>query len=174
MARMKGFKLRKRFSRVTNWIFTRRRRNRSLYNRLISSDDNSTAAKPIRKKIIDWGRRLTTGAKSLCSSKQPGYLRIEEQQEPLCEKATAVPKGHLAVYVGEKDGGCHRVFVPVIYVNHPLFGDLLREAEQEYGFSQEGGITIPCPFAEFERVKTRIDAGSCGGRRLHTWRRNHG
>ncbi|CAN1188791.1 Auxin-responsive protein SAUR36 [Linum perenne] len=181
MTRIRGFKLGRRFFRVASWIFGRRRRNRSLYNRLDSGDDCSTLprrSKPI-KRIIEWGRRLTSGAKLLCSVKtEYGYcdnLRVE--QEPLCEKPATVPKGHLAVYVGEKDGGgCQRVLVPVIYINHPLFSDLLRDAEQEYGFNQEGGITIPCPFAEFERVKTRIDAGSCGSRRrarLHTWKRNY-
>lgn len=71
-----------------------------------------------------------------------------------------MPKGHLAVYVGQKDGEVHRVVVPVIYFNHPLFGELLKEAEEEFGFNHEGGIMIPCRFTEFERVKTRIASGS--------------
>lgn len=84
------------------------------------------------------------------------------------EKAEAVPKGHMAVYVGQNDGDFSRVFVPVIYFNHPLFGELLREAEEEYGYNHPGGITIPCRIAEFERVKTRIAAGH-GARKRLTW-----
>lgn len=80
-----------------------------------------------------------------------GYVRSESDP---------VPKGHLAVYVGHEDGDLHRVLVPVIYFNHPLFGELLREAEKEYGFHHQGGITLPCRFTEFERVKTRIASGS--------------
>jgi SAUR family protein len=91
--------------------------------------------------------------------------------EPVCDKPVPVPKGHLAVYVGQKDSEFHRVLVPLIYFNHPLFGELLREAEEEYGFNQQGGITIPCRFSEFERVQTRIKSGSCG--RKLTWKRNH-
>ncbi|RRT72962.1 hypothetical protein B296_00022564, partial [Ensete ventricosum] len=70
------------------------------------------------------------------------------------------PKGHLAVYVGgEKEGGpSRRYMVPVIYFNHPLFGELLRESEEEFGFHHPGGITIPCPAAKFELVRTRIAA----------------
>jgi hypothetical protein len=34
--------------------------------------------------------------------------------------------------------------VPVIYFNHPLFGELLREAEEEFRHQHQGGITIPC------------------------------
>ncbi|PHT95424.1 Auxin-responsive protein SAUR36 [Capsicum annuum] len=73
-----------------------------------------------------------------------------------------VPKGHLAVYVGQKDGDYKRVLVPVIYINHPLFSELLREAEEEYGFNHPGGITIPCRISEFERVQTRIQQGRVG------------
>ena len=98
-----------------------------------------------------------------------GYVRIG-QDHPINEKPVEVPKGHLAVYVGAKDGDFHRVLVPVIYFNHPLFSELLREAEAEYGFSQQGGITIPCRFSEFEKVQTRIAAGT--GVRKVAWKRH--
>ncbi|KAL2254831.1 UNVERIFIED_CONTAM: Indole-3-acetic acid-induced protein ARG7 [Sesamum indicum] len=54
-----------------------------------------------------------------------------------------VPKGHLAVYVGEIER--KRFVIPVSYLNHPLFQDLLFQAEEEFGFYHPtGGITIPC------------------------------
>ncbi|KAL2460017.1 SAUR-like auxin-responsive protein family [Abeliophyllum distichum] len=55
-----------------------------------------------------------------------------------------VPKGHLAVYVGEIKK--KRFVIPVLYLNHPLFQDLLRRAEEEFGFDHPivGGLTIPC------------------------------
>ncbi|MCD7473538.1 hypothetical protein HAX54_015448 [Datura stramonium] len=53
-----------------------------------------------------------------------------------------VSKGHYAVYVGE--GQKKRFVVPVSYLSHPLFQDLLTRAEQEFGFDhQMGGLTIP-------------------------------
>lgn len=70
-----------------------------------------------------------------------------------------VPKGHLAVYVGERDGEIQRVLVPVLFLNHPLFEKLLKEAEEVYGFNHAGQITIPCPISEFEHVQTKIAAG---------------
>lgn len=88
---------------------------------------------------------------------------------PLDKPVAPPPRGKLAVYVGQKDGDYKRVLVPVIYFNHPLFGDLLREAEKEYGFDHPGGITIPCRVSEFESVKTRIDAG-CSSRKLLMWK----
>lgn len=90
-------------------------------------------------------------------------------ENPFQEKSTAVPKGQMAVYVGKKDGEFRRVLVPVIYFNHPLFGQLLREAEEEFGYNHPGGITIPCRISEFENVKTRIAAGNCG-RKVLTWK----
>ncbi|KAK6916666.1 Small auxin-up RNA [Dillenia turbinata] len=51
---------------------------------------------------------------------------------------TNVPKGYLAVYVGEMEKS-------VSYLNHPSFQDLLRKAEEEFGFVHPmGGLTIPC------------------------------
>ncbi|XP_052193050.1 auxin-responsive protein SAUR22-like [Diospyros lotus] len=58
-------------------------------------------------------------------------------------KVVDVPKGYLAVYVGEAQK--KRFLVPVSYLNHPTFQDLLRKAEEEFGFSHPmGGLTIPC------------------------------
>lgn len=167
MRKIIGFKIGKRLVRISRWIF-RRARSPSSYNRLCSPG-KTCRPKPLAK-LINWGRRLTTGAKSLCSAKpRSGYIPLVE--EPVHEKSVTVPKGHLAIYVGQKDGDFQRVLMPVIYVNHPLFGELLREAEAEYGFNQQGGITIPCRYSEFERVQTRIAAGS-GGRKL-ALKRNH-
>ncbi|TYI37796.1 hypothetical protein ES332_A03G239400v1 [Gossypium tomentosum] len=59
------------------------------------------------------------------------------------EKADIVPKGHVAVYVGETLR--KRFVVPFIVLNHPSFKDLLKRAGKEFGFDQPmGGLTIPC------------------------------
>ncbi|XP_050387134.1 auxin-responsive protein SAUR36-like [Argentina anserina] len=170
MTRIRGFKLGKRLCRVTRWFIHRKPTTRPGYRRLSSPPSSPPCKyKPIAK-LLTWGRQLKTGAKSLCCSK-PGSGYLQLGQNPVEEtKPATVPKGHLAVYVGQKDGDFHRVLVPVIYFNHPLFGQLLKEAEQEYGFAHPGGITIPCPISDFENVKTRIAAGS-GHRRL-AWIRN--
>ncbi|XP_011033963.1 PREDICTED: uncharacterized protein LOC105132279 [Populus euphratica] len=169
MRKIRGFKIGKRLVRISTWVFRRTRIHPPGSNLLgLSESTCRSKPKPI-SKIINWGRRLTKGAKSLCAAK-PGSGYIPMGHELVCDKPVTVPKGHLAVYVGQKDGDFHRVLVPVIYFNHPLFGELLREAEEEYGFNQQGGITIPCRFSEFESVQTRIKAGS--GRKP-TWKRNH-
>ncbi|GMY09057.1 auxin-responsive protein SAUR32-like [Fagus crenata] len=67
-----------------------------------------------------------------------------------------VPKGCLAIKVGQGEEQ-QRFVVPVIYFNHPLFMQLLKEAEEEYGFDQKGTITIPCHVEEFRYVQGMID-----------------
>ncbi|KAL1368889.1 hypothetical protein HN51_023035 [Arachis hypogaea] len=155
------FKLGKRALRVTRWVF-RRIKIRPVYQRL-----DGSSRKPM-SKLLNWGRKLTSGAKLLCNSTKigSGYTRVGADPNP------PVPKGYLAVYVGQKDGGeFRRVLVPVVYFNHPLFGELLRESEAEFGYHHPGGITIPCRVTEFEQVKTRIASGSAC-KRL-TWLRHH-
>lgn len=54
-----------------------------------------------------------------------------------------VPKGHFAVYVGDTQK--KRFVVPISYLKHPKFQNLLSQAEEEFGFAHPmGGLTIPC------------------------------
>ncbi|KAJ9132767.1 hypothetical protein P3X46_033604 [Hevea brasiliensis] len=62
----------------------------------------------------------------------------------LSQESTAnVPKGHFAVYVGGNQK--KRFTVPISYLKHPSFQNLLSQAEEEFGFNHPlGGLTIPC------------------------------
>ncbi|XP_030471053.2 auxin-responsive protein SAUR36 [Syzygium oleosum] len=165
--KFRGIKLKKRFFRATRWIL-RRPKNPVAYLSLGPSSPPTSPPPPSREprrtpvsRLLTWGRRLTSKTRCLCSAKPgSGYMPVDQDPQP-----AVVPKGHLAVYVGQKDAEFCRVLVPVIYFNHPLFSELLREAEEEFGFDHPGGITIPCGVSEFERVKTRIAAGGGGGGR---------
>lgn len=109
-----------------------------------------------------------------------GYvpLRHDDPVQQKSSRVDGIPKGHLAVYVGESQDETQRYLVPVIYFNHPLFGELLKEAEKVYGFNHPGRITIPCGASEFEKVQMRIASGEeyCQRRRIvkqahhHYWR----
>lgn len=159
MRKVKGFKLGKRILTAYRCIF-RRRRAPASYQRI----DSPTCK--INKSLTKLSNWCKSKAKRLCcGTPGPGYLPLG--QEPLQEKTVHVPKGQMAVYVGRKDvdGEFSRVLVPVIYCNHPLFGQLLREAADEFGYHHPGGITIPCQISEFEKVQTTIAAGT-GARRL--------
>ncbi|URE01405.1 Auxin responsive protein [Musa troglodytarum] len=166
MKRYKGFKSGRRFVRVWRWV-VRRRPGR--YLRLDTATECSTSkpnlpntCKTEASRLFRWGhhfaRRLRRGPHA-----SPGEFGAEA---PLLDgeggrgwRTRPPPKGHLPVYVGGR-----RYVVPVVYFNHPLLRELLREAEVEFGFHHPGGITIPCAAAEFERVRTRI---SDAGKRLH-------
>ncbi|CAN1162746.1 Auxin-responsive protein SAUR22 [Linum perenne] len=66
-----------------------------------------------------------------------------------------VPKGFLAVYVGEKQK--KRFVVPVSYLSKPSFQDLLNLAEDEFGFDHPmGGLTIPCNEETFTYVTSSL------------------
>ncbi|KAF8379940.1 hypothetical protein HHK36_027405 [Tetracentron sinense] len=63
-----------------------------------------------------------------------------------------IPRGCLAIMVGQGQEQ-QRFVVPVLYFNHPLFMQLLKEAEDEYGFDQKGTIAIPCHVEDFRYVQ---------------------
>ncbi|KAK6138648.1 hypothetical protein DH2020_027605 [Rehmannia glutinosa] len=156
-----GFRLGHRLVKVFRWCIHRRTRRRATYRRL--QPRSSTTTGPF-SKLYKWVHSLRRGARSLCSGKSnSGYTRAGEDPK----LPVSVPKGHLAVYVGDKEDDTCRVLVPVIYFNHPLFGELLGEAEKVYGFDHPGGIQIPCPKSELENIQMKIAAVSGGG----SWRR---
>ncbi|GMY05599.1 Auxin-induced protein 15A [Fagus crenata] len=64
-----------------------------------------------------------------------------------------VPKGHFAVYVGEKRS---RYIVPISFLTHPEFQCLLRQAEEEFGFDHDMGLTIPCEEVVFRSLTSML------------------
>ncbi|KAE8698692.1 putative C globular stage [Hibiscus syriacus] len=83
----------------------------------------------------------------------------KNQQTP-----TDVPAGHVAVIVGTS---MRRFIVRATYLNNPMFRNLLVQTEEEYGFNNDGPLTIPCDeslFEEILRVVSRSDSSSNSGR----------
>uniref|UniRef100_A0A7N0T0L3 Small auxin up regulated protein n=1 Tax=Kalanchoe fedtschenkoi TaxID=63787 RepID=A0A7N0T0L3_KALFE len=71
--------------------------------------------------------------------------------------SAAPPKGYLAVYVGETKQ-MKRYLVPVSYLRQPIFQDLLRKAEEEFGYDHPmGGLTIPCREDTFLHLTSHLD-----------------
>ncbi|CAN1143158.1 Auxin-responsive protein SAUR20 [Linum perenne] len=67
-----------------------------------------------------------------------------------------VPKGFLAVYVGETQR--KRFLIPVSYLSQPSFQDLLSIAEEEFGFDHPmSGLTIPCSEETFASVTSKFE-----------------
>ncbi|CAA6663309.1 unnamed protein product [Spirodela intermedia] len=117
------------------------------------------------------GRRLAFIWRSLHRppSKHRGYLRLSSdgpthrKRDPTKEmeeknavaariahwgRCLAQRLGHLAVYVGREGvDPLYRVMVPVVFFNHPLFGELLKSAQEEFGFCRSGASSslVPSP-----------------------------
>ncbi|EYU37893.1 hypothetical protein ABFS83_02G013800 [Erythranthe nasuta] len=71
------------------------------------------------------------------------------------KRSNEVPKGHFVVYVGESEK--KRFVIPLSYLNHPLFQELLCQAEEEFGFYHPmGGLTIPCTEELFIDVTSHL------------------
>ncbi|KAL7108733.1 hypothetical protein ACP275_06G131500 [Erythranthe tilingii] len=71
------------------------------------------------------------------------------------KRSTEVPNGHLAVYIGESEK--KRFVIPLSYLNHPYFQELLCQAEEEFGFHHPmGGLTIPCSEDLFVELTYRL------------------
>lgn len=48
------------------------------------------------------------------------------------------------------------------YLNHPFFQKLLMQAEEEYGFSNQGPLAFPCDESVFEEVIQYISTSDSG------------
>ncbi|PSS31268.1 Auxin-responsive protein [Actinidia chinensis var. chinensis] len=82
-----------------------------------------------------------------CSSlgKKQGY---DEEGFPV-----DVPKGHFVVYVGENRS---RYIIPISFLTHPEFQNLLRRAEEEFGFDHDMGLTLPCEEVVFQSLTSML------------------
>ncbi|KAI3455746.1 hypothetical protein Pfo_012409 [Paulownia fortunei] len=108
------------------------------------------------KKLANNNR--TTSSTS--SSKSIKFLKktLSFSESSSSALANAVPKGYVAVCVGKE---LKRFVIPTEYLRHQVFGILLREAEEEFGFQQEGVLKFPCEVDLFEKIlKMMEDKGS--------------
>ncbi|XVF00955.1 hypothetical protein REPUB_Repub04eG0046800 [Reevesia pubescens] len=85
--------------------------------------------------------------------------QILKHHSGFSRKQPDMPKCHVAVYVGEAQK--RRFVVPISYLNHPSFADLLNRAEEEFGFNHPmGGLTIPCKEYAFINLMSQLHSSS--------------
>lgn len=68
-----------------------------------------------------------------------------------------VPRGHLAVVVGEAR---RRFVVRTDFLNHPVLRQLLDQAYEEYGYASTGPLAIPCDEFLFEDIVHSLRGGT--------------
>ncbi|KAM0907449.1 hypothetical protein ACQ4PT_016121 [Festuca glaucescens] len=162
-----GFRLGRKLLSAWRWALCGRRWRRGGYLRLQTSrptrDEEEEEEQERRRgkkelaPVLRWGQSLARLLSLGC--RRDGGQRLLDGGEA----AAKTPKGQVAVYVGGGGPGEPlRYVVPVVYFNHPMFGELLREAEEAFGFHHPGGITIPCAVARFERAAAIAAAGKKG------------
>jgi SAUR family protein len=99
---------------------------------------------------------------SSCSSKNiemgfrlPAAIRRASFSSSQTSKVLNVPKGYLAVYIGEQ---MKRFVIPTSYLNQASFQNLLSQAEEEFGYDHPmGGLTIPCTEDVFLHITSRFN-----------------
>ncbi|KAG4985103.1 hypothetical protein AAZX31_12G033700 [Glycine max] len=85
----------------------------------------------------------------------PGIRRASFAENQASSKAVEVPKGYLAVYVGER---MKRFVIPISYLTQSSFQDLLSRAEEEFGYDHPmGGLTIPCSEDVFQNITSPLN-----------------
>ncbi|KEH42201.1 putative small auxin-up RNA [Medicago truncatula] len=62
-----------------------------------------------------------------------------------------VREGYFAV-VAMKDGETKKFIIGLEYLSDPEFLGLLGQAQEEYGFIQEGAIAVPCRPQELQNI----------------------
>ncbi|CAO2818297.1 unnamed protein product [Amaranthus hypochondriacus] len=96
-----------------------------------------------------------------CKSYPPPWCSPSPSTSSPSTKAKAkrpmTPGGCFSVYVGSER---QRFVIKTKYVNHPLFKMLLDDAEQQYGYSSEGPILLPCDVDMFYKVLAEMDCDS--------------
>ncbi|KAF7010183.1 hypothetical protein CFC21_024633 [Triticum aestivum] len=153
-----GFRLGRKLLTAWRWALCGRSRRRGGYLRLDTPCPVEGREAKKLAPVLRWGQSL---------ARLLSLGRTDRGQRTLGggggDEAVKTPKGQVAVYVGGGGPGEPlRYVVPVVYFNHPMFGELLREAEEAFGFQHPGGITIPCAAAKFERAAAVAAGGKKG------------
>uniref|UniRef100_A0A0D9WLJ5 Auxin-responsive protein n=1 Tax=Leersia perrieri TaxID=77586 RepID=A0A0D9WLJ5_9ORYZ len=94
-----------------------------------------------------------------CSSLGRRQQSPEEEEKEIEEETglpSDVPRGHFAVYVGERR---RRFVVPIALLDRPEFRSLLRRAEEEFGFAGAGAgglLVLPCEEVAFRSLTSSL------------------
>lgn len=65
-----------------------------------------------------------------------------------------IKQGHFVV-IATQGWKPERFSIELEFLDHPDFVKLLKQAEEEYGFSQVGALAIPCEPDDLKRIITR-------------------
>ena len=79
------------------------------------------------------------------------FPMMKKLQITLFSRQKGVKQGHFVV-IATEGWRPERFFIELGYLDHPDFVKLLKQAEEEYGFSQVGALAIPCEPDDLKRI----------------------
>ncbi|XP_010242897.1 PREDICTED: auxin-responsive protein SAUR64-like [Nelumbo nucifera] len=98
-------------------------------------------------------KKLITMARKWHKLAAMGRIRISsptadmQRDADKCSKLVA-SKGHFVVYTSDK----RRFVIPLAYLSNPIFIELLRISEEEFGLPSDGPITLLCTADFVEKI----------------------
>ncbi|RWW69899.1 hypothetical protein BHE74_00022464 [Ensete ventricosum] len=84
--------------------------------------------------------------------KRISWMRRDASPEFNTKGTSIAEKGHFVVYSSEG----RRFVIPVAILGTKMFQDLLRLSEEEFGFSGDGPISLPCDAVFLEYVLSML------------------
>uniref|UniRef100_K3ZXH8 Auxin-responsive protein SAUR36 n=1 Tax=Setaria italica TaxID=4555 RepID=K3ZXH8_SETIT len=105
------------------------------------------STKRIAQMAKKWQRMAVLGRKRLS-------WRMVKESDGCCNSVAG--KGHCVMYTS--DG--RRFEVPLAYLGTPVFAELLRMSQEEFGFMSDGRITLPCDAMVMEYAMCLLRRGS--------------
>lgn len=76
----------------------------------------------------------------------------------ICNIPSDIPKGFFELYAG---GECKRYVIPLKFLKHQVLQSLLNQAEEEFGYSSQGPIKLPCDTAFFDHLLSLLGRHYC-------------
>lgn len=89
-------------------------------------------------------------------------LRMQDHQQNYHQSAIfhlIFQKGFFELYAG---GECKRYVIPLKFLKHQVpLQSLLNQAEEEFGYSSQGPIKLPCDTAFFDHLLSLLGRHYC-------------
>lgn len=119
-------------------------------------------ARKLIKMARKWQRMAALSRKRISSF--PGNISVRDAITTTTTGCTSSPslpaaaeKGHFVVYTADQS----RYSFPIAYLNNPIFRELFKMAEEEFGLPRDGPITIPCEAVFMDYVVSLIRQRDC-------------
>ncbi|KAB1207616.1 Auxin-induced protein 10A5 [Morella rubra] len=107
------------------------------------------------KKLIKiarkWQKKAAIGRKRVTFPSTNGTGKVDVSNTSAVSK-----KGHFVIYTTDE----RRFEMPLAYLNNPIFLELFKKSEEEFGLPSDGPITLPCDAVFMNHVILLVQRGA--------------